>query len=108
MTQDELFKIALEIRNFEIKLFWERSNYFLVLTTAIAVGFFSIEDQISCIGIATLGFIVSLLWFLVNLGSKFWQSRWEGRLCLLEKKMASDINFFPMPNFDNITQVDRL
>src|SRR5207248_3234570 len=37
----DAYKIALETRNLEINLFWQRSNYFLVLNTAIAVGFFA-------------------------------------------------------------------
>ena len=37
----EAYRTALATRNFEISLFWQRSNYFLVLSTAIAVGFFA-------------------------------------------------------------------
>jgi hypothetical protein len=34
------------------------------------------------------------LWFRVNLGSKFWQSRWEQRLSIVEKEIAPSLNFF--------------
>jgi hypothetical protein len=37
----EAYRVARDTRNFEIKLFWKRSNYFLVLSTATAAGFFS-------------------------------------------------------------------
>jgi len=40
----EAHRVAKEARNLEITLFWQRSNYFLVLSTAIAAGFFSLRD----------------------------------------------------------------
>ena len=89
----DIFKMALDTRNFEISMFWQRSNYFLVLNTALGVGFFKVEDPHS-LGIAFFAFLVSLVWFRVCLGSKFWQSRWEQRLAKVEKKVAPDLQFF--------------
>ncbi|ENN6985946.1 hypothetical protein ACAB91_004506 [Vibrio parahaemolyticus] len=40
----EAYKIALETRNMEIKLFWQRSNYFLALNAALALGFFRLTE----------------------------------------------------------------
>jgi hypothetical protein len=31
LEDKDIFKMALDIRNLEISLFWQRSNYFLVL-----------------------------------------------------------------------------
>ncbi len=91
-----LYNIAWETRNFEIRLFWQRSNYFLVLNTAIAIGFFKLmTDQPSYSWLlAVIGFFVSCLWFCVNLGSKFWQCRWEERLRITEEKLEDNIDFF--------------
>lgn len=85
----DLYKIALETRNFEISLFWQRSNYFLVLNTAIAIEFFAKANETFQIFPSTLGITISILWFFINQGSKFWQSRWETRL----KKVENEINF---------------
>lgn len=93
--KEKLFDTTLAVRNFEIELFWRRSNYFLVLNTAIAIGFFSIESDGSKPYLAALGLVVCLLWFCVNLGSKFWQDRWEYQLHLIEK----DIDNFPYKLF---------
>lgn len=41
---------ALDTRNFEISLYWQRSNYFLVLNTALAVGFFFGQGARLCRG----------------------------------------------------------
>src|SRR4051794_9535536 len=79
----EAFQTAYRTRNFEIGLFWQRSNYFLVLNTAIAAGFFVADRSFRPL-LCVLGAVVSGLWFAVNLGSKFWQERWEHRLAIAE------------------------
>ncbi|BAZ44834.1 hypothetical protein NIES4102_18510 [Chondrocystis sp. NIES-4102] len=90
----ELYKIAIETRNFEIKLFWQRSNYFLVLNTSIAVGAFTKVAEKSQIYFLLLGIVVSFLWFLVNIGSKYWQVRWEYEVAKLEKEINQEIYLF--------------
>ena len=90
----ESFRVAKEARNFEIGLFWQRSNYFLVLSTAIAAGFFSLRDASYSLPLALFGLVVGVLWFMANLGSKFWQSRWEHRLRLTEEKLRPNLDLF--------------
>jgi len=85
--EGKLFEIALATRNFEISLFWQRSNYFLVLNTALAVGFFSVKEKRYALVLAGIGVISALLWFFVNLGSKYWQSRWEHELAIRERRL---------------------
>ncbi|MEX2490410.1 MAG: hypothetical protein WD425_01470 [Nitrospirales bacterium] len=94
MDNSELYKIAVETRNLEIGLFWQRSNYFLVLNTAIAVGFFSVQDWAYQLALSIFGTLTSILWFCVNLGSKYWQSRWEHRASELERKLGENIEMF--------------
>jgi len=43
MEVKDLYKTLLDTRNLEINLFWQRSNYFLVLNTGIAFGFFNLK-----------------------------------------------------------------
>lgn len=90
----EAYKIALETRNLEIGLFWQRSNYFLVLNSALAIGFFRLADNKYSLLLACLGAFVSFLWYRVNLGSKYWQARWEHRLNEKEKEIAQGLEFF--------------
>ncbi|MDP2681956.1 MAG: hypothetical protein Q8P28_03995 [Deltaproteobacteria bacterium] len=90
----DIYKVALDTRNFEISLFWQRSNYFLVLNSALALGFFNLQKQEFAFLLAVFGLFVSFLWYRVNLGSKYWQSRWEHRLYILEKKVAPNLDFF--------------
>lgn len=92
----DIYKTAVDTRNFEINLFWQRSNYFLVLNSALAVGFFNSKsgDQVLSIVLAFFGAAASLLWFRVTLGSKYWQSRWEKRLSIIEDHIAKDAKLF--------------
>jgi len=92
--EEKLFKIALDTRNFEISLFWQRSNYFLVLNSALAAGFFSLKEPAYATVLASLGAIASLLWALVNLGGKYWHSRWEHELEVRERKLYPDDPMF--------------
>lgn len=90
----DLYKTLLDTRNLEINLFWQRSNYFLVLNSGIALGFFNSSKPQFAIIFAVFGFIASLLWFWVCLGSKFWQARWEHRLAEFENEHMPNLAFF--------------
>lgn len=90
-----LYRTALDTRNLEIGLFWQRSNYFLVLNTAIAVGFFSRDrHDWYTVALSLVGIIVALLWVRVNLGSKYWQVRWERRLEIIEREFDAGARMF--------------
>ncbi|HEY4679149.1 MAG TPA: hypothetical protein VIJ01_18425 [Candidatus Angelobacter sp.] len=41
----DAYKVLIDTRNLEINLFWQRSNYFLVLNTGLAIGFFNIKED---------------------------------------------------------------
>jgi len=90
----KLYEIALDTRNFEISLFWQRSNYFLALNTATAVGFFLKATETYQIWLGIFGLLVSILWVAINCGSKFWQSRWEMRLKIAEDNLDEKIDYF--------------
>ncbi len=94
MKTEESYRLAFETRNLEIKLFWQRSNYFLVLNSSLAIGFFAVKDPVYAFGLSVLGLLVSVLWFFVNLGGKFWQSRWERRLTIMERAITPKLQFF--------------
>jgi hypothetical protein len=83
---------ALDIRKFEIDLYWKRATYFWTLIGADLVGYSALQVStvqnertidlsilLSCIGI-----VFSLGWFCVNKGSKQWQENWESHVDMLE------------------------
>lgn len=82
---------ALDIRKFEIGLYWQRATYFWTLIAATFAGYFAVlaaekmVDQLfNAYVIACIGFVFSLAWFLANRGSKFWQENWENHVDMLE------------------------
>jgi hypothetical protein len=96
---DELFKFnkrtdalkhALEIRKFEIELYWKRAAYFWTFIGAAFAGYGAVEASTVkiksdlTVPLACLGFIFSFGWFCVNKGSKQWQQNWENHVDLLE------------------------
>lgn len=79
------FNVARQNRVFEIQMFWQRANYFLVLHTALAVGAYTVNSLELSALIALFGVLAAFLWFRTNLGSKFWQSFWENEVHRLAK-----------------------
>lgn len=90
----DIYKYVLDTRNFEISLFWQRSNYFLVLNSALAVGFFTIKTPVFMYLFAAFGFVTSALWLQVMKGSKYWQIRWEHQLRLVEEAIDPNLKLF--------------
>ncbi len=96
-------KIALDNRTFEIQMFWQRSNYFLVLITAIGVAVFTLRDSLLAAILAGFGAVSSYFWYKTNLGSKFWHESWEVEVIKLAK--INKIAAFERPTREIIEQV---
>lgn len=82
---------AHEIRKFEIELYWKRATYFWTLIAAAFVGYFTLSassnaniDHSLSFVVACIGLVLSVGWFQVNRGSKYWQSNWERHVDCLE------------------------
>lgn len=81
---------ALEIRKFEIDLYWKRASYFWTFIGATLAGFVAVQvsttlrkDDMSVL-LASLGLVFSVAWLFVNRGSKYWQENWEYHVDMLE------------------------
>ncbi len=82
----EAYKIAIDTRNLEIKLFWQRSLFFAAFTSAIFVGYSSSEiEPFSKLILSSLGFLLSFAWLLANRGSKYWYESWETKINEIEE-----------------------
>lgn len=82
--------LALDIRKFEIELYWKRATYFWAFIAAAFAGYALTykaatepSPWLSFI-FSALGVVFSFAWYLVNRGSKFWQNNWERHVDLLE------------------------
>lgn len=90
----DVYGHLIATRNFEIGLFWQRSNYFLGLNSGLAVGYFTLDNPLYQLVLAALGLLASTLWLAVCLGSKFWQTRWEARLAEFEQEHFPALGLF--------------
>lgn len=82
-------KVALDIRKFEIELYWKRTTFFWAFLVAIYTAYFYIckncgDNSAYLILLSFLASCFSFLWYLSNRGSKFWQENWEAHVSALE------------------------
>jgi len=90
-------KAALEIRRFEIDLYWRRATYFWTLIAASFAGFFALagtgDPQRSGLTflVTCIGLLLSVGWYLANRGSKYWQDNWERHVDLLETEIIGPL-----------------
>ena len=98
----EAYKIAMDIRKFEIELFWKRAAYFWTFIGVALAGYTAVltakvdtppvydrGDLLYCISM--IGLVFAAAWYLVNRGSKFWQRNWEFQADLLEDKVIGPL-----------------
>lgn len=94
----EAFNHALDIRKFEIDLYWKRATYFWTFIGAtlagyaavfVASGEFPRTDLL--IILSCLGLVFSFGWFCVNRGSKHWQENWENHVDMLEDDLVGPL-----------------
>jgi hypothetical protein len=90
------YEISLDIRKFEIELYWKRAGYFWLLIAALATTLGVVltagSDGVMAaarretIGlfISCAGTVTGLCWMLVNRASKGWQRNWELQVDVLE------------------------
>lgn len=89
---------ALDIRKFEIDLYWRRAAYFWALIAAAFAGYFVIlgseqipEKKFMAFVVSCVGFLFTFAWFQVNRGSKRWQENWENHVDMLEDKVTGPL-----------------
>lgn len=75
------YDACVKALQFELEQFWKRSLFFWGFIGAAFVAFASSESHPSFqVAIASFGFVCSVVWTLVNRGSKFWYEDWEDKL----------------------------
>jgi hypothetical protein len=93
----EFYKIALEIRRFEIENFWRRSLFFWGFIVATYAAYTKAATPLHQLVIAQFGLVTSFSWYLVNRGSKYWQEIWEKKVIELEQHGGVNILFWEPP-----------
>lgn len=89
---------ALDIRKFEIEMYWKRAAYFWTLIAAAFAGYFVMlasqhmhDAKFMAFVVACIGFLFTFAWFQVNRGSKRWQENWENHVDMLEDRVTGPL-----------------
>lgn len=98
-NQKEALRYALDIRKFEIELYWKRATYFWAFIAAAFAAYGLIQASSIepaqrlnlSVFISCLGLVFSFGWYCVNCGSKRWQENWEKHVDLLEDKTTGPL-----------------
>lgn len=94
---EKALDLALDIRKFEIELYWKRATYFWTFIGAALAGYALVyqtaggDNSWLLLVLSSLGLLFSVAWYLVNRGSKFWQNNWERHVDLLEDQVVGPL-----------------
>ena len=85
----------MDIRKFEIELYWKRATYFWLFMAACFTGASLSWNEESGMYISyllsCLGLLIAVAFWMLNRGSKFWQENWEAHVDLLSEKICGPI-----------------
>ena len=86
---------ALDIRKFEIEMYWKRATYFWTLIAVCFAGY-GLTFGKTNIGflptaLCCIGLVFSVGWSLVIKGSKQWQENWENHVEVLEDSIQGPL-----------------
>lgn len=98
LTPFDFYKIAIKVRNLELKFFWSRSLFFGGFILALFVSYYHFSnptDSSANFGVLhsmtpALGILFSLAWSLANRGGKYWYESWEQKISATEDLLIEE------------------
>jgi hypothetical protein len=112
--QKRALDYALDIRKFEIGLYWTRATYFWTFIGVSFAAYGAIQvlttrdrEDLSVV-LSCVGFVFSFAWYCVNRGSKQWQENWENHVDLLEDEIAGPLYKVILQRSDPETNKEKL
>ncbi len=86
-----IFKLSLQMRNFEITQLAQRNNFFMIFQGVLFAGVVQSSHQFPVVSflVCAAGLVVSLLQVGMASGAKYWQEYWEAALQKSEKLLLS-------------------
>lgn len=111
--EQEAYRQALDIRKFEIELYWKRASYFWTFIGATFVAFFVAQGSISdsktdlSVFLSCIGIVFSFGWYCVNKGSKYWQENWEKHVDNLENCVTGPLFKIELTRNNEYTKYEK-
>jgi len=117
---EKAYEKAWNNRDFEINKFWTRAAYFWGFIVLIFGGLITLltsdhnENAIVLrldLYLIALGFLFSLAWYLVILGSKSWQENWEAHIDNLENFVSGPLYktiYYKGNRFYSVSKINEL
>jgi hypothetical protein len=95
MASDEIeyFKIVYSHYQNDFQLFWQRTNFFLLVDAGL-LGFFvtkeiSVTQQCFLLIVCIAGGVLSIIWLLVSMSSISWINTWRLEVVRLDEEIKS-------------------
>lgn len=97
------YEVALDVRKFEIELYWKRAGYFWLLLAALAGSLGLIltggnektlpeaRRETLALFVSCAGAVLAVCWSIVNRASKSWQRNWEFHVDVLEDRVVGPL-----------------
>lgn len=107
-VHENALKNALDIRKYEIDLYWKRATYFWTFIAATLAGFVAVQSSSSInkndlsVLLCSLGIVFSCGWLCVNRGSKYWQENWENHVDMLEDEINGPLYKVVLTRADSV------
>lgn len=111
--ESEAFKQAVDIRKFEIELYWKRAAYFWTFIGATFAAFLAVQASDSplrtdlSVFLSCIGLVFSFGWVCVNKGSKYWQENWEKHVDILEDSITGPLYKIELRRNDEMNRRQR-
>jgi hypothetical protein len=114
--QKAALKHAHETREFEIRLYWQRSLFFwgFILTLFAGLGLMITAKKqtdlirLMILGISLLGLFVNYAWLVLERGAKSWQENWELHIDYLENDFTGRLHKTVLGEGDKFFSVSRI
>jgi hypothetical protein len=101
-AQRDRYTASIKAMQFELDLFWKRSFFFWGFIGAAFVAFASKQSSPPLqAAIASFGFVCSIVWTLVNRGSKYWYESWEKKVEETERTITGPLYANPKPEIEH-------
>ncbi|MCW4007496.1 MAG: hypothetical protein NWF09_02220 [Candidatus Bathyarchaeota archaeon] len=89
----ELFKLTAEHFRQDLREFWNRANFYLLINTGLFSAFLVVYPQLAnnypviVVIVPTLGIAIALIWFFVLRGAYHWISQWREEVIRLSEAL---------------------